>query len=388
VLTKSDNRSTRRGSIYILTLGTALLVTVIGMSVLVATRTHHRIAQDESQIVAARRVADAGIDVALYFVQYWPYWRIGLDEGLWFEEFPAGTGHFSLEVTDPQDGDISDAVCDNLRFYATGVVDGARQMVQVDLRPDAADYDDPYPPLLMSLNPLGYWRLGEATGSTAFDERGTNDGTYRKGVTLAQPVPYRCDTAAYFDGSNDFVEIPHVEDYAVRDGSVQLWVRIHSSGGIFSKDSSGYDDGGHLHIGADNGRIQVRLQRVGTSYYVRSSSIGYGVWRHVVFTFGRAGMRLYIDGVQVDSEWWTGGLDESSGGAGNAEPIALGVSTRLSSDETTDGWNDPFRGYIDEVAFFDYQLTDSQIYDLYVAASELPPHTVTFIPGTWQRVVD
>ncbi|HET9437495.1 MAG TPA: hypothetical protein VFO64_04785, partial [Gaiellaceae bacterium] len=42
--------------------------------------------------------------------------------------------------------------------------------------------------------PAGYWRLGEASGTAAADETGTNEGTYQNGVTLGQAGVLLADT--------------------------------------------------------------------------------------------------------------------------------------------------------------------------------------------------
>ena len=51
---------------------------------------------------------------------------------------------------------------------------------------------------------IAYWRLGEATGSVAADEKGANPGGYSGGLTLGDPgaLAGDADASAQFDGVN------------------------------------------------------------------------------------------------------------------------------------------------------------------------------------------
>ena len=86
-----------------------------------------------------------------------------------------------------------------------------------------------------------------------------------------------------FDGHNDFVEIPHNDNLLLDAGSVQLWFNaddVSSRQGLFSKDSTNFDDGGHLTIWVDDGKVVVRLQSDDESYYIESNvSVEDGEWK-------------------------------------------------------------------------------------------------------------
>lgn len=380
--------SRRRASVYLLTLGTATLVVVIGLAALTTARLQSRAAVNEQRTAAAQHLADGALHSGLYLINNLGNWRATFDDGWWFEEWPlADARRRSLFVTDPVDGDLNDDLCDELHLTGYGLVDGARQAVGVTLRPDALDDEDPLPPLVAALRPVAYWRLGDV-GTIVRDEENLHAGTYHHGVEQDQPVPYRCDGAAWFDGHNDYVEIPHSDNFLIDEGAIHLWIYPLSDGAVFSKDSSGYDTGGHVNLAVSGARLEVRLQRDSDNYYLRSGSLSFYQWHHVVFTFGDAGMRLYINGSWVDWDSYDHGLRGDSNDRGNFEPIALGVGTTRSGDETVAGWDDAYRGYIDEVALFDHQLTGADVYDLFVAGSDPPPATMHFVAGTWQRVVD
>lgn len=240
---------------------------------------------------------------------------------------------------------------------------------------------------------IAHWDLDELTGTTAGDSVGTLDGTYRNGVALGTQGAFMGSTAACFDGANDHVEIPHDSAFLLDEGTFAFWFMTGDTvadQGLLSKDSSGYDTGGHVSIEIDDGsEIEVCLQSLDDSYTTEAyagtssetnlvdetslvlvdgdatrSSLQANTWYHVAFTFGPGGMKLYLNGMLVGSNAYTGGMGSTSGGAGNFEPMALGVSTRVSGDSTLTGWNYPLAGTMDDVYVFNRALTQTEIQKL------------------------
>ena len=184
---------------------------------------------------------------------------------------------------------------------------------------------------------------------------------------------YRHDEIHYqteFDGFNDYVEVPHDPSYLLDDGTVSLWFNTSDptqDGTLFSKDSSGFDNGGHLTIRLKaTGEVEVRFQSTTNSYFVETAgAVSADVWHHVAFTFGSGGMELYVDGVLEDTDAYTGGTGTTSGGTGNTEPIAIGAGTTTSGDGTIFALNSYYLGSIDETALFDSALSAAEIADLH-----------------------
>ena len=278
-----------------------------------------------------------------------------------FETSPSFS--LTVEVQDDGTGTLSDS--------CTVTID----LIDVNEAPVGRDDPGNYAAHLLSLGPVSYWRFGEAGGSIATDESGAIDGTYH-GSTLAQSGALAGDgnASAYFDGLDDYVEIPHIPAFETDQGTVQLWFNADdaSAGGhLFSKDSMYFDTGGHLSIFLDSSeRVIVRLQSTTADYFVQSAagSVTDSSWHHVAFSFGPSGMSLYLDGQLADSDIYAGGLGASSGGAGNSEPIAIGASTQSSGNGSIIPLEDYFRGSIDEVAFFGEALSAEEIEALHGAA--------------------
>lgn len=204
------------------------------------------------------------------------------------------------------------------------------------------------------------------------DETGTNESLAQGGVSFDQSGEF--GSSFYFDGDDDFVLIPHHDDYLLHHGTVSFWFYSDSLSGqraLFSKDSSGDDSGGHLHIWTDGSTLKARIQTDGSSPYgtgnsfeVSDGGLKTGRWYHVAVTFGAGGLNLYVNANLQDTADYPGGLATSSGGIGNYEPLVLGAGTTGSGDLTHLSLSDHFQGRIDDVRIYKEVLDVGQVRDL------------------------
>ncbi|MEL7338569.1 MAG: LamG-like jellyroll fold domain-containing protein, partial [Planctomycetota bacterium] len=149
--------------------------------------------------------------------------------------------------------------------------------------------------------------------------------------------------------------IEHRDAFELDNGAVKLsfYAPRRLSGTLFSKDHVQFGEGGHLTMRLHRGRVEVRLQSTDRSYVIRSEPIQSSVWYDVEFRFGNAGMQLLIDGIEVASDPYSGGLGQSSGGTGNVEDIAIGASKIRSNPDRNDRLNYDFTGRIKDVQIVD-----------------------------------
>jgi Ca2+-binding RTX toxin-like protein len=247
-----------------------------------------------------------------------------------------------------------------------------------------------YAAAVAAADPVAWWRFGESGGNGAADASGNgHTGTYKGGVDLGGPgiAGGDGDTSGEFDGYNEYVEIAHGSAFLLDSGTITLWFRPDDLNGdqcLFSKNSSGYDNGGHLDIEIDGSRLKVRLEEDGygqssdETHYISTGSgtVQQGVWQQLTFTWGAGGMKLYLDGALVGSDSYTGGLGSTSGGSGNTEPIVIGASQADSGNGVANNLTDFFDGDIDEVAIFGEALSAAQIAALYEAGTDTAPPVV------------
>ena len=216
----------------------------------------------------------------------------------------------------------------------------------------------------MADNPAGYWRLGEASGITAFDETvNGNPGTYLQAVTLGVPgaLATELNSAARFDGGSGRVSVTDPAsgalDVGTGDFTVEAWVKTTLNGerAIVSKrDATRYwqvtvtDDGSHT------GQLRMNVFDGVVSREVYSlHRVDNGVWHHIAILVDRdAGIRFYIDGVNSGFT-----VAPVPGDLGNAAPFMVAKSSGYAN----------LNGDVDEVALYKSLLPVSRVQAHYYA---------------------
>jgi hypothetical protein len=212
----------------------------------------------------------------------------------------------------------------------------------------------PYREQVLADQPVGYWRLDEASGHVAFDQSTNhNDGVIAKGVTTGYPgaIPTDMDAAMFFDGISAEVSVPSSASLEIAGGSVTLeaWVKYIGLQGtqvtIIGKGTAG--------VQTEYGLVLVDgvpgYQSVVERYLASSGSLVPGVWTHVAVTVAANEVgTFYVNGV----------------GAGTFPASNGHVVTRAHQPVTIAneaGIPSRFVGGIDDAAIYAYALTAQQI---------------------------
>lgn len=221
------------------------------------------------------------------------------------------------------------------------------------------DVSSAYGDASLELDPIAYFNM---SGTSKAKDVAGNHNADLNGVTLGGDDTGLDDVAAVFDGNGDYMEVAHKSDMEMAEGTFVLWFNTddaESKQGLFSKDSMGYDDGGHLSSWVDDGQLRVRLQSGDQSFFVQGGDVTSGAWNQMAFSFGPDGMQLYLNGDLVDSDSYDGGL------LGNEEPLVFGASSAVSGDEKANNLRDFFEGQMDEIGIYDRALTPTELVNLY-----------------------
>jgi Ca2+-binding RTX toxin-like protein len=242
-----------------------------------------------------------------------------------------------------------------------------------------------YNATVQSLSPLMHLRLSESAGTTAVDDADDLDGQYRGGFTLGADGPIG-NGAVRLNGSTGHVVVPHQDQMLLTEGTFEVWFTADVVSGdhtLFSKNASGFGDGGHIAGFIRDGRAVVALGDLTTNHSVVGDDPGdarvqVGVPAHMVFAFGPEGMKLYLNGQLVDTNDYTGGLQLGALGTGNVEPLVLGAESGFSTPGgSLDNLQRFFAGTIDEFAVYEQALSEAQVQQLFQAGEQAPDYVGT-----------
>ncbi len=213
-----------------------------------------------------------------------------------------------------------------------------------------------YAPTILADGPVGYWHLGEASGTVAADSSGnghtgTYSGTYTQGNTSLLPHGYgKCIQSA----AAAWISIQSGWISSVSSNiSLECWFKpedFSNAPALLCTYTGGFglgmNSGGYLDIsdpGVTNLATDTTLLVLGTIYYVVATWSSTGV------------INFYINGV----------LSSTSTGHG-AAPAGVDPFTLMNYDNNSGG--NYLNGNIQEVAIYNKVLTATQIANHYAAA--------------------
>jgi hypothetical protein len=118
---------------------TATLVTVIGLSALLAARVELRASQTTNSIAEARLHARSAIEMALELMNTSANWRSTHTNNVWTTDRDIGpAGSFAYKFVDPADGDLANNLADPVKLYGRGVVGETARVYSLQVEFDAS----------------------------------------------------------------------------------------------------------------------------------------------------------------------------------------------------------------------------------------------------------
>jgi len=213
--------------------------------------------------------------------------------------------------------------------------------------------------------PVAYWNMNESSDQgTLADSVGGHTAETHCGLDMDDAGVFGT-TAAEFNGSNDYISVPHSDDIKPDSGAITVWFNadtVSGRGTLVSSDSSGFDTGGHFGLFVENGHLRLRMQGTDDQTNITGGDVSTGEWNQVTVTWGDDGAQVYLNGEQVASDSsWTRGLE------GNDNPWTFGTNQWVSGDDVANNLRDYFNGHMDDIAIFDTQLSADDVSSLYSA---------------------
>ena len=202
---------------------------------------------------------------------------------------------------------------------------------------------------------LGYWKLDDASGSTASDSSGAgNNGTLNNGATWTAG---RIAGGLLLDGISQYVSVPHSSNLSLTQQiTLAAWVKSSDLGGrriAISKGTTGNNFnywlgtlGNEVTFGFNNGSSQ--------EFSTTGASLVTNNWRHLAATFDNATdqVHVYLNGMEVLSTTTT------------ATPSINSESLTIGKDAAGDYWF----GSLDDVRVYNRVLCPAEVLALYSGA--------------------
>ncbi len=123
----------RRGSMYVAVLGSAMVITVTGLSALMLARSERSSAAGTADLSTARFYAQSAIELGQHRIRQDSNWRQTSTSGAWESNRPIGTGKYTLEGIDPVDGNLGNSASDSVLLRGTGFEGLSRYKLEVTM---------------------------------------------------------------------------------------------------------------------------------------------------------------------------------------------------------------------------------------------------------------
>ncbi len=259
---------------------------------------------------------------------------------------------------------------DGTNYEVTAIVESSKYKTQFALNPQMPGYPEivalgsslTLSPLWSSSGLVGWWPIGEGSGSTTLDMSGSgNVGTWNGSTTngsyyaMGKVGMY----AGNFDGVGDYVNVPTNAVMNSTVGTWSLWVNTSAATGIlpaFLSRADGNSNNG-ISIFLQSGKPTVWVVNNSASIVLSkngAAAINNGAWHNVVFAFnGVSPAYLYVDGAQVASG--------TPSGAWNFNNQAFRIAKAVDASFTF------LPGQINDVRIYNRALSAAEVAALYNA---------------------
>lgn len=231
-----------------------------------------------------------------------------------------------------------------------------------------------YDKLIDELAPVMFYRMAPSVDGITLADHGTqtSDGVLMTDYMAFPPFkPGRIGSALYLNGPGTmaYAKVPHYHPVTTGAITVCGWVKAESRprwAAIAKQWAIEFDDdnmphglGGQFHFGlhdyAGDLEVQVRDGQGNVIKLRENTPFPLQSWQHVAFVADGEQVRLYRNGIEIDSAICEGLAIDG--------PDSMGIGAKLSYDCTRPDDRNPgfWHGRIDELAIFDKALSEEQL---------------------------
>ena len=139
-----------------------------------------------------------------------------------------------------------------------------------------------------------------------FDKTGNNTFTPVGNASTSTTQTKYADTAMYFDGSGDYIEIDNqpLFNFGTQDFTIEMWIKPNVSsnfGGLFTIDAGPYPSVLIYNSGTNNIRIYLDDNNSSPFALTQNVTIPSTNWQHFAFTRDGNIFRSFLDGILINT---------------------------------------------------------------------------------------
>jgi len=174
----------RRGSVYLAVIGISAIVVTIAVGAILAGRVESWSVRASNDAAEARLYALSAVEMGRLWISQDDKWRSKRPNGVWAASQPFGKGTFTLEATDPVDGNVAGGWLHPVILKGTGIKGLARQKVRVTLNAVPV----PLPALRYALHTAGQLHVDSGQKLIAFGATVSTNGSLRNDGVIVGSV--------------------------------------------------------------------------------------------------------------------------------------------------------------------------------------------------------
>ena len=221
--------------------------------------------------------------------------------------------------------------------------------------------------------PLHYYPLNESSGTTALDWGSSKqNGTYMGGCLLNQLGPNtQLGASVHFDGaSKTYVNLG---TFNVGNAvTVECWAKLdYAARTDYNSILARWDGSFQLDVAGSSSINWLAYNAAGTLAVAIANNVSRGTWHHLAGVYTNGLATVFVDGVESSSQIAAGVLR-------NLGPTPDRVLIGASANGTNGSFN--FKGYINQVAFYNRALGASKVRAHYNAGVGTP---TDLMADTW-----
>ncbi len=209
------------------------------------------------------------------------------------------------------------------------------------------------------------FQVKPSTYPRAADSKGSNTGDYMNDPTLGVTGAFSGDTAARFDGVNEYMQATGTSGIPVgaTNRSVEMWFKTTSTGkeALFSYGSAATNQEFGLWLNA-GGATMTAWGYGNDKTFTLASAVNDGSWHQVVKTYNGTQIQLYVDGAPLTAQAATRSTTMDATG------FVIGAILNPASGQ----YGNFFDGALDEVSLYNTVLSQATVTSHYELRNVTP----------------